>query len=90
MNHMTRTGFNFVLIVTALLAYSTGFVFAEDTVPMTPERAAKMETVRKQHEQRITKDQRKTAAEALKTERMKVHNAKRAAQHTQPTKIENK
>jgi hypothetical protein len=45
---------------------------------MTPELAAKKEMVRKQHEQRITPAKRKAAADALKAQRKKVYDAKKA------------
>ena len=47
--------------------------------PSSAHLAAKTEMVRTQQEQRITHEKRKTAAEALKAERMKVYNAKQAA-----------
>lgn len=63
------------LMASALLA-SGGQALAAGEVPMTPEKAAKAEVVRKQQQQRITPEQRKAAAEALKAERLKVHNAR--------------
>jgi hypothetical protein len=46
---------------------------------MTPEMAAKAETTKKQQSQRITDQKRKAASEALKAERLKVYEAKKAA-----------
>lgn len=68
------------LLVIALLTLSSGVALAEDKTPLTPELAAKREVVRKQQGQRITNEQRKAAAEALKAERLKVHNAKQGIQ----------
>lgn len=67
-----------VLVLTALLCLSGGLSFAANGAPMTPELAAKREMVRKQQAQRVTHDKRKTAAEALKAERLRVYNAKQA------------
>ena len=55
------------VIISGLVALMSGLVFAANISPMTPELAAKQETIRKQREQRITPDKRKAAAEALKT-----------------------
>lgn len=71
-----------VAVMTALTA--GGAAFAADSLPMTPELAAKRETVRRQEEQRVTPAKRKAAAEALKAERLKVHNARKAAQQLNP------
>lgn len=59
-------------------------VFAGEGGPLTPELAAKREMVRKQEAQRITPDKKKAAAEALKAERLKVHQAKEAAKNLNP------
>lgn len=67
------------VIMTVLLSLAGGFAFAKDSAPMKPELAAKKEMVRKQHEQRITPEKRKTAAEGLKAERIKIYKAKQAA-----------
>jgi hypothetical protein len=53
----------------------SGLALAEDAQPLTPELAAKREMVRKQQDQRITPEKRKAAAEALKAERLKIHQA---------------
>lgn len=60
------------------LALSGGYAYATERPlrPLTPEMAAKKEMVRKQHQQRVTNEQRKSAAEALKAERIKIYNAK--------------
>lgn len=78
-----------VVFITALLALAGGLVFAASESNMKPELAAKKEMVRKQHEQRISPTKRKAATEALKTERMKVYRAKKAAQRSTPTIIDN-
>ncbi len=53
--------------------------------PLTPELAAKQENYRKQKaQQHITQDQRKAAAEALKAERIKVHQARQAVKNHKP------
>ena len=67
-----------------------GGAFAADGAPMTPELAAKREVVRKQEEQRVTPAKRKAAAEALKAERLKVHQAKEAAKYLTPSSSESK
>lgn len=67
-----------------------GLAFAANTAPMTPELAAKREMVRKQQLQRVTNEQRKAAAEALKAERVKVHKARQAAQQSAPVNSEAK
>jgi hypothetical protein len=66
------------VMMTLLFSLSAGFAGAAESAPMTPEYAAKKENHRKQQEQRITNSQRKTAAEGLKAERMKVYKAKQS------------
>jgi hypothetical protein len=56
--------------------------------PLTPELAAKREMIRKQREQRITPENRKAAAEALKAERLKVYRAKQGIETPAPVTIE--
>jgi hypothetical protein len=73
-----------------LLSLSAGFAGAAESAPMTPEYAAKKENHRKQQEQRITHDQRKSAAEGLKAERLKVYKAKQHAKHAKPETFEHK
>ncbi|HIJ89166.1 MAG TPA: hypothetical protein HPP97_16035 [Desulfuromonadales bacterium] len=73
------------VVLTGMLACSAGLAHAEGNGPMTPELAAKREMVRKQQDQRITPEQRKQAAEALKAERIKVHKAKEAVGKIPPT-----
>ena len=51
---------------------------------MTPELAAKKEMVSKQQEQRITDPKRKTAAAALKAERLKIYDARQEALKAAP------
>ena len=62
------------------LSVATGGAIAASDAPMTPEVAAKSQMVRKQKEQRISRQEQKAAAEALKAERIRVHNAKQAVQ----------
>ncbi|MGE0918624.1 hypothetical protein [Trichlorobacter lovleyi] len=66
------------LLLTALLSIPGGLALARGDRPMKPELAAKKEMVRKQHEQRITPEKRKAAADVLKAQRKKVYDAKKA------------
>ena len=68
------------VVMAALLSLAGGLAIAADHAPMTPEYAAKKENFRKQHEQRITPEKRKAAADNLKAERLKVYQAKQAKQ----------
>lgn len=68
------------LAVAILVLSLSAYAGERPRKPMTPEMAAKREMVRKQQKQRITHEQRKTAADALKTERIKIYNAKHGAQ----------
>jgi hypothetical protein len=79
-----------VVMMTLLLSLTGRLSIAADSAPMTPELAAKKEMVRKQEGQRITPEKRKTAAEALKAERMKVHKARKATQQSIPAAVDNK
>ncbi|MBC8017862.1 MAG: hypothetical protein H7X83_04990, partial [Verrucomicrobia bacterium] len=79
-----------IVMMAVLLSLAGGLAFAADSGPMTPEYAAKKENVRKQHGQRITHDQRKAAAEALKAERLKVYNARQVVKHSKPITTDNK
>ena len=87
-----------IVVMSVLMSLTCGFAFAGDHRsmtpgehrPMTPELAAKREMIRKQHEQRVTPEKRKVAAEALKAERLKVYKAKQDAQQLPPTTLENK
>jgi hypothetical protein len=82
---------SFIVILAASLSLSYGLACAaESSAPMTPEYAAKKENHRKQHEQRVTHDQRKAAAESLKAERSKVYKAKQHVKHSKPESIEHK
>lgn len=78
---------NLLVTMTLLLSAAGGLAFA---APMKPELAAKREMVRKQEAQRITPDKRKAAAEALKAERMKVHQARQAVQQSTPVTTDKK
>jgi hypothetical protein len=68
-----------VVMMTLLLSLAGGFAHAAPKAPLKPELAAKREMVRKQQAQQVTPEKRKAAAEALKAERVKVHQAKQAA-----------
>ena len=80
MNNRTCSSILMIVMMTALLSLAGGLACAADSVPMTPEYAAKKENFRKQHEQRITPEKRKAAADNLKAERLKVYQAKQAKQ----------
>lgn len=84
--------FGMAVLMSALLLLSAGFAFAEKrndkSKPMKPELAAKKEMVRKQHEQRVTDPQRKSAANALKAERLKVQQAKELVKRSKPENSE--
>ena len=87
-----RTPGPFAVIVTSsvLLSLAVGLACATDNAPMTPAYAAKRENFRKQNEQRITHDKRRAAAEALKAERLKVHNARQAVKQAKPESTDTK
>ena len=87
MKNLTVTNFT-MLMMTLLLSLAGGLAFAD--APMTPELAAKKENIRKQVEQRITPEKRKAAAEALKAERLKVHQAQQAVQQPTPVTTDRK
>jgi len=82
--------FSITAMMTVLLLLAGALACAADHAPMTPEFAAKKENFRKQHEQRITPEKRKAAADALKAERLRVYQAKQAVKHSKPLKLENK
>jgi hypothetical protein len=73
-----------VLLITVLLSSAGGSAFAAEGTPIKPELASKKEMVRTQQEQRITPAKRKAAADALKAERLKLHQAKKGAQQATP------
>lgn len=88
---MKRRRHGTIGIVVMLTFLSAGVgAFAADGAPMTPELAAKREVIRKQEEQRVTPEKRKAAAEALKAERLKVHQAKEAVKKLNPAGSESK
>ena len=80
MKNRTFSSILMVVTLTTLLSLAGGLACAADSAPMTPEYAAKKENFRKQHEQRITPEKRKAAADNLKAERLKVYQAKQAKQ----------
>ena len=106
MNRRRVSNMALVAIMTALLSLGGGLSFAASGDKVKPEKpglnaqgpaksasphlAAKREMVRKQQEQRITHDQRKTAAKNLQAERLKVYNARQAVKNSAPRTIENK
>jgi len=73
------------LMIAVLLSLSGGPAFAAGRTALTPELAAKREMVRNQQKQRVTSKQRKTAAKALKAERLKIYKARQAAQQLNPS-----
>ena len=81
--------FGRIVVLTALLAAGSGFAYAAAGAPMEAELAARKEMVRKQQEQRITPAKRKAAAQALKAERIKVHQARQAARQLTPGTTDN-
>jgi hypothetical protein len=78
------------LMITVLLSLAGGFAFAANSPPMTPELAAKREMVRNQQQQRITPEKRKAAVEALKAERLKIYNARKAHKQAIPATTDSK
>lgn len=80
----TRELSTLALLPMMLLSLAAGPALAADGGPMTPELAAKREMVRKQEEQRVTPEEKKAAAEALKAERLKIYKARQAAKNLNP------
>ena len=78
------------VMMALLMSLSGQLALAGGTTPMKPEAAAKRENFDKQHEQRVTPEKRKAAIEALKAERLRLHQAKEAAKQSQPASIDNK
>lgn len=76
-------GWVLCVMMTLVVPLAGGVAVAADSKPMKPEVAAKVENHRKQSEQRITDQKRKTAVDALKAERLKVYKAK---QHVKKSK----
>ena len=68
----------FGLVVT-LLCMGCGVAYAE-TGAVTPELDAKVERIKTQQAQRVTKEQREAAAAAQKAERLKIQKAREALQ----------
>lgn len=72
-------------VVAGLLPLAAGLAFAAKGAPLKPELAAKREMVRSQQEQRVTHEKRTAAAQALKSERLKIYQARQASgKQTQP------
>jgi len=72
------------VMVTLLLSSAGGLAVAGNLAPLTPELAAKREMIIKQRAQRVTHVQRRSAAQALKAERMKVYQARKTTQQSVP------
>lgn len=88
-----RTGTSATIVIvmmTVLLAMAGGLALAANGAPVTPELAAKTESVHQQQQQRVSNEKRKSAAVALKAERLKIHQAKRALQPPAPVSTETK
>lgn len=87
-----QTGYFIVSLIMMTFMVSIGgglLAFAADgAAPMTPELAAKAEMVRTQQKQRITPAQRKAAADALKAQRKKVHQARKASGKLTPKPVD--
>lgn len=75
-------------ITMLLLAIPVSFAVASQPEPLSPELAAKKENFRRQQDQKITHEKRKTAANALKAERRKIYNAHQQHTVAPPTAIE--
>jgi hypothetical protein len=90
MKNQTHSIIAMAAMLTGLLSLSGGPALAADSAPMTPEYAARKENHRKQQEQRITTEKRKSAAEALKAEHLKVYKAKQQVKHSNPEATETK
>lgn len=84
MKKRTLNSIGMAVLMTGVLSWSGGLAVGAERAPMTPELAAKREMVRKQQEQRITPEKRKAAVQALKAERIKIYNARQAAQKLAP------
>ena len=90
MKNLKLSAIGMSVIMILLLSLAGGPAFGREAVPMKPEMAAKKENVRKQREQRVTDTQRKTAADALKEERRKVHMARQLVKKSKSEKHDNK
>lgn len=75
----------FTAFATILLTAGFQPVLAADSgAALSPEMAAKADMVRSQQKQRVTPAQRKAAADALKLQREKIDQAKKAAAPAAP------
>ena len=72
-------------LVTMLLTLGVGSVNAAAPDPMLPDLAAKGNRVKTQQSQKITQAQRQAAADALKAERLKLHQGQHGGQTIAPT-----
>jgi hypothetical protein len=75
MKNLKKSHYGMAVKIAMMLSLTSGVALA---APLTPEMAAKAQTTRKQDEQRITQAKKQAAADALKAERLKVHQAKQA------------
>jgi hypothetical protein len=78
------------VMMALLMSLAGQLALAGEHKPMKPEAATKRENYNKQHDQRITQEKREAAAEALKAERLRLHQAKEAVRQSQPASIDNK
>jgi len=78
MENIKQVNYLRLVVTAAILTLTSSFTLVANGAQMSPKLAAKKEMVRKQQEQRVTPEKRKAAADALKEERRKVYNAKKA------------
>ena len=88
MRNKTAASLIAATVLTTAFTCAGGIAGAGETVPMTPELAAKREMVQRQQNQRFTDEKRKAAAEALKAERLKVYKAKQEAMQQSAVPVE--
>lgn len=68
-----------IFVMACMLMLVGSIAFAQGKQPMTPEKAATAERIKKQKEQIPTHEKRKAAADSLKAERQKLYKAKQEA-----------
>jgi len=73
-------------LITMLPSFGGGIAFAanDTAAPMTPQLAAKGARVKTQQAQRVTQAQRQAAADALKEQRLKLHQARQPVPQPPP------
>jgi hypothetical protein len=84
MKNEKKSHYGMAVKIAMMLSFASGVALA---APLTPEMAAKAQTTRKQEEQRITQAKKQAAADALKAERLKVHQARQAVQQSSTQSI---